>query len=164
MTDWTLDDSARVWVHVANRRMTSDEARLVQQHLDRFVSGWQAHGASLSAQASVVHGWIVVLAVDERVQHATGCSIDASVSALKQIGGLQTSMADLEVFDRMAVLHHPASGNAWMRTQLSTFWAKRKAGLLDDSEHVFDTTVSTLGELKTRGVVPMGESWHAEMW
>ena len=43
-----------------------------------------------------------------------------------------------------------------MRTPLSTFWAQRKAGLVDDAEQVFDTTVSTLGELKTRGVVPWG--------
>ena len=164
MKDWTLDDSARVWVHVASRRMTLDEAHAVQSHLDKFVAGWQAHGASLTAQALVVHGWMVVLAVDERPQQATGCSIDASVSALRQIESLHPSMVDLDVFDRMAVLHRPAFGSTWTRTPLSTFWARRKAGLLDDSEHVFDTTVSTLGELKTRGVVPMAASWHAAMW
>jgi hypothetical protein len=160
----SLDDSARVWVHVSNRRMTREEAHAVQQHLDQFMSGWQAHGASLSAQAVVVHGWIVALAVDERAQQATGCSIDASVSVLKRIGELQASMADLDLFDRMAVLHRAPSGSAWTRAPLSSFWAKRKAGLLDDLEDVFDPTVSTLGELKTKGVVPLGQSWHAEMW
>ena len=102
MKDLTLDDSARVWVHVTNRRMTLDEARAVQSHLDEFVAGWKAHGDLLKAQAAVVHGWMVILAVDERPQQATGCSIDASVSALKQIGGLLPGMADLDVFDRMA--------------------------------------------------------------
>jgi len=162
--DWTLDDSARVWVHVTSRRMTLDEAQAVQSHLDEFVAGWQAHGASLKAQAAVVHGWMVLLAVDERPQQATGCSIDASVSALKQIASLHPSMVDLDFFDRMAVLHRSSSETPWKRTSLSTFWAQRKAGLLDAAEQVFDTTVSTLGELKTRGVVPMGASWHAEMW
>lgn len=159
-----LEDSARVWIHVANRRMTREEAHAVQQRLDHFMSGWQSHGASLSAQAAVVHGWIVVLAVDERAQHATGCSIDAAVSVLKRIGELQASMADLDLFDRMAVLHHAPSVSAWTRAPLSSFWAKRKAGLLDDLEDVFDTTVSTLGALKTKGVIPLGQSWHAEMW
>ena len=162
--DWTLDDSARVWVYVTSRRMTLDEARAVQSHLDKFIAGWQAHGALLTAQASVVHGWMVLLFVDERPQQATGCSIDASVLALKQISGLHPSMVDLDVFDRMAVLHRTSSETPWRRTQLSTFWAQRKAGLVDDSEQVFDTTVSTLGELKTKGVVCMGTSWHAEMW
>ena len=162
--DWTLDDSARVWGHVASRRMTLDEAHAVQSHLDEFVATWQAHGASLMAQALVVHGWMVLLAVDERPQKATGCSIDASVSALKQISSLHPSMVDLDVFDRMAVLHRTSSEIPWRRTQLSTFWAQRKAGLVDDSEQVFDTTLSTLGDLKTRGVVSMGSSWHAEMW
>ena len=97
MEDWTLDDSARVWVHVANRRMTKDEACMVQLHLEQFVAGWQAHGAALTAQALVVNGWMVVLAVDERLQQPTGCSIDASVSVLKQIEGLHPSMADLDV-------------------------------------------------------------------
>ena len=162
--DWRLDDSARVWVHVASRKMTLDEAHIVQAHLDEFVAGWQAHGAPLTAQASVVHGWMVLLAVDERPQPATGCSIDASVSALKQVANLHPSMVDLDLFDRMAVLHRSSAETPWKRTTLSTFWAQRKAGLVDDAEQVFDTTVSTLGELKTRGVVPMGTSWHAEMW
>ncbi|MGB2470725.1 MAG: hypothetical protein ACPIA5_07720, partial [Flavobacteriales bacterium] len=121
--DWTLDDSARVWVHVASRRMTSDEAQAVQSHLDEFVAGWQAHGAALKAQAAVVHGWMVLLAVDERSQQATGCSIDASVSALKQIASLHPSMVDLDFFDRMAVLHRSSSETPWKRTSLSTFWA-----------------------------------------
>lgn len=162
--DWRLDDSARVWVHVASRKMTLDEAHIVQAHLDEFVAGWQAHGAPLTAQASVVHGWMVLLAVDERPQPATGCSIDASVSALKQVASLHPSMVDLDLFDRMAVLHRSSAENPWRRTTLSTFWAQRKAGLVDDAEQVFDTTVCTLGALKIRGVVPMGTSWHAEMW
>lgn len=162
--DWRLDDSARVWVHVASRKMTLDEAHIVQAHLDEFVAGWQAHGAPLTAQASVVHGWMVLLAVDERPQPATGCSIDASVSALKQVESLHPSMVDLDLFDRMAVLHRSSAENPWKRTTLSTFWAQRKAGLVGDAEQVFDTTVCTLGALKTRGVVPMGTSWHAEMW
>ena len=162
--DWRLDDSARVWVHVASRRMTLEEAHIVQAHLDEFVAGWQAHGAPLTAQASVVHGWMVLLAVDERPQPATGCSIDASVSALKQVASLHPSMIDLDFFDRMAVLHRSSCETLWKRTTLSTFWAQRKAGLVDDAEQVFDTTVSTLGALKTKGVVPMGTSWHAEMW
>ena len=162
--DWTLDDSARVWVHVASRRMTLDEAHIVQAHLDEFVAGWQAHGAPLKAQASVVHGWMVLLAVDERPQPATGCSIDASVSALKQVANLHPSMVDLDLFDRMAVLHRSSAETPWKRTTLSTCWAQRKAGLVGDAEQVFDTTVCTLGALKTRGVVPMGTSWHAEMW
>lgn len=164
MKDWTLDDSARVWVHVTNRRMTLDEARAVQSHLDEFVAGWKAHGDLLKAQAVVVHGWMVILAVDERPQQVTGCSIDASVSALKQIGGLLPGMADLDVFDRMAVLHRSAFDAPWSRTSLATFWAQRKAGVVGDSEQVFDTTVATLGGLKTRGVVAVGASWHAEMW
>ena len=162
--DWRLGDSARVWVHVASRRMTLDEAHIVQAHLDEFVAGWQAHGAPLTAQASVVHGWMVLLAVDERPQPATGCSIDASVSALKQVASLHPSMVDLDLFDRMAVLPRASSETPWKRTTLSTFWAQRKAGIVNDAEQVFDTTVSTLGALKTRGVVPMGTSWHAEMW
>ena len=164
MKNWTLDDSARVWVHVASRRMTLDEAHAVQSHMDEFVAGWQSHGASLTAQASVVHGWMVLLAVDERPQQATGCSIDASVLALKQISGLHPSMDDLDVFDRMAVLHRTSLEAPWRRTPLSTFWAQRKAGLVDDSEQVLDTTVSTIGQLKTRGVIAMGASWHAQMW
>ena len=54
---------------------------MIEAHLAAFTSSWAAHGTPLAAEAAVLLDQIVVLAVDEALQMATGCSIDASVAA-----------------------------------------------------------------------------------
>jgi hypothetical protein len=122
-----------------------------------------AHGAPLRAEAAVLLNQLVVLAVDESAQTPTGCSIDASVAALRALPQAAPSLADLDLFDRSWVLYLDASG-LWTRSRLHDFWAMRKAGTLTDDAQIFDSTVPNLGALRTRSVVRLAESWHAHMW
>jgi len=159
----TLPDAARVWVYTANRPLTADELRTTNAHLQAFVSTWAAHGDPLRAEAAVLLNQLVVLAVDESAQTPTGCSIDASVAALRALPQAAPSLADLDLFDRSWVLYLDASGH-WTRSRLHDFWAMRKAGTLTDDAQIFDSTVPNLGALRTRSVVRLADSWHAHMW
>jgi hypothetical protein len=47
---------------------------------------------------------------------------------------------------------------------LNVFWAKRKAGLIDDETTLIDQTVKNVGDWKQKWIVPFQSSWHAEMW
>ena len=40
----------------------------------------------------------------------------------------------------------------------------RKSGNLDDDVLIVDSTVATLGELRSSFVKPLADSWHAHMW
>ncbi|MGB1481535.1 MAG: hypothetical protein ACPG66_09215 [Flavobacteriales bacterium] len=159
----TLPDAARVWIYTANRPLTADELRATNAHLQAFVSTWVAHGAPLRAEAAVLLNQLVVLAVDESAQTPTGCSIDASVAALRALPQAAPSLADLDLFDRSWVLYLDASGH-WTRSRLHDFWAMRKAGTLTDDAQIFDATIPNLGALRTRAVVRLADSWHAHMW
>jgi hypothetical protein len=44
------------------------------------------------------------------------------------------------------------------------FWARRKANVVHDETLVFNTLAATLGELRSKALLPFAESWHAEMW
>ena len=166
LTELTLPDASRVWVYTCNRTLSASERQEVEEALGAFLKGWAAHGKPLHAQATVVLDQLVVLAVDESMQAATGCSIDASVTALKGLGSASPSLADLDLFDRSWVVQrNEGAGAKWSRMKLHEFWAQIKCGNVNPaSAQVVDTTVTQLGDLRREGVKRVADSWHAQMW
>jgi hypothetical protein len=55
-------------------------------------------------------------------------------------------------------------GNEIIHSPLNVFWAKRKAGVITGDTMLFDNTIKTVKELKTKWVKPFEKSWHQEMW
>ena len=161
----SLPDTSRVWLYTANRVLTDAECDVVQMALSSFRGSWAAHGTPLRSDSTVLLNQVVVLAVDEGPQIATGCSIDASVAALKSLNSAATSLSDLDVMDRSwVVFHAQEEGADWQRAKLHDFWAMRKAGSLTDEVLILESTVSTLGDLRTSLIKRLGDSWHAHMW
>ena len=60
---------------------------------------------SLAIASVILLNQVVVLAVDEEPQIATGCSIDASVEALRGLNKAAPTLADLDVLDRSWVVY-----------------------------------------------------------
>ena len=161
----TLPDHARVWIYTANRVLTDDECQAIHRALSTFCDSWAAHGQPLQAQPAVLLQQLVVLAVDESAQQATGCSIDNSVAAVRDLHKVGPTLADLDVLDRGWVIFKAQADSAeWQRAKLHDFWAMRKAGTLTDEAQVVDSTVPNLGDLRREGVKPLAHSWHAHMW
>ncbi len=170
-----LGPGARVWFYVTNRPLTDPERIHMLSALDAFTSQWQAHGTPLNAAATVLLHDIVVLAVDESSQQATGCSIDASVSFLRHLPESLPSLADLDLLDRSWVFHaalpnpNPETADSppasevltWQRSRLHDFWARCKSGTVPPTTPIVDTTIQTLGQPL---IQPLESSWHATMW
>lgn len=170
-----LGPGARVWFYVTNRPLTDPERIHMLSALDAFTSQWQAHGTPLNAAATILLHDIVVLAVDESSQQATGCSIDASVSFLRHLPESLPSLADLDLLDRSWVFHaalpnpNPETADSppasevltWQRSRLHDFWAMCKSGTVPPTTPILDTTIQTLGQPL---IQPLESSWHATMW
>lgn len=149
---------ARVWVYTAGRELTATEQSRLLNDLLAFVSDWRAHGTALSAAADVLHNRYLVLAADESEALASGCSIDASVRALKAMG------AELKVDFFVRTLVSYRQGDEVITVPVHDFWALRKAHRVNDDTLVFNSVAKTVGDLGADGWQPFSESWHAEMW
>jgi len=75
----TLPDTARVWIYQANRSFTEDELAAVKIKLDNFIKEWTAHGADLKAGYDIKYKRFITIGLDQNLNTASGCSIDASV-------------------------------------------------------------------------------------
>lgn len=80
-----LPDHARVWVYPASRELTQSDQAKIKTLTNRFLETWMAHGQILHAGCALFHNRFLVIGVDESVNAASGCSIDASVRTVKEV-------------------------------------------------------------------------------
>lgn len=163
MTFDVLPGEARLWVHVADRDLSVEEQRGLEEGVGRFVDGWSAHGAALAAAGCVVHGRVLMVGLDERQAGATGCSIDKLVGFVRAHGAAH----GVDWFDRHQVLWRQPGEGQWRSARTPEFWALRKAGVVTGSTEVVNPladTVASAGRGPDWLVTTFDESWHAEMW
>ena len=91
-----MPDHSRVWVYQANRPFTESETQAIQDYLASALTQWAAHGAGLNASFEIRFQQVIVIAVDETVNAASGCSIDASTRWFKEMG----ANLGIDFFDR----------------------------------------------------------------
>lgn len=158
MSTTHLPDHARVWVYQANRSWSEDEEKHIAKAMDGFVSQWKAHGAELAAGYELIDQRWLILAVDEQQQSATGCSIDSSVHLIRDLG----EALEIDFFNRTLIIWEDE--NERRQDAMHDFWAKRKAGIVNDETVVFNTLAKDLGEFRAGWQQRFADSWHAEMW
>ena len=152
-----LDDSSKVWIYQSNRPLTEEESLATQVALDRFAANWVAHSRQLKAKARLVEDRFIILAVDETMAGASGCSIDASVHFLKNL----QNQLQVDLFDRMRFAYKDENGNI-QSTDRASFVNLYAIGTISDSTLVVDTLVKTKKDLSTI-LKPLKESWHSRM-
>lgn len=94
-----LPSSSRVWVYQANRTLNEKELNIAEDLLTNFISRWNSHGAKLTASFKIVYQKFIVLAVDTTTNLPSGCSIDSSVAALREI----ENTIEIDLFDRVNI-------------------------------------------------------------
>jgi hypothetical protein len=99
-------ETAKVWLYQSDRAFTTAEKITIEKQLSDFINEWAAHGTKLKAQGELVGDFHIVLAVDERVYGASGCSIDASVRFIKSLG----DQFGIDFFNRMNFLVESDNG------------------------------------------------------
>lgn len=148
-----LPDDARVWVYQANRPLSDGDVVTIRQALQPALSGWAAHGQPLLASAQVIENRFVVIGVDEGYNLPSGCSIDASVRTLREIG----QQVSVDFFDRSAAVQ---SADGSVQTYaLPAIKAAVADGLLMPDTTVFNTLVKTKAEFSMNWRVRAVDSW-----
>lgn len=143
-------DQSKIWLYQTDRPLNDDEIKELETKLLNFVSGWAAHGNELWATAKVLNPYFAVLSVNDSLVPPSGCSVDASVHRIKEIG----QEMNINFFDRMKVL-------ILEEGQLKQIHFSE---LKDHSEAlIFDPLLTSLGELRAAWPRPIEESSFAQM-
>lgn len=150
-----MNPRSRVWFYGLQEPLTAFQHEELVRLMDAFVGEWKAHGAELQAGYQILNQQCLVIAVDESMQAATGCSIDKSVHLLQEFGAKH----EVDFFNRL-LIYVAQEGNiqAFTPTALKTEISK---GHITGETQVLHALASTLEESGS-GLIPLKESWAAK--
>lgn len=151
----TLPEESRVWIYQANRSFTEDEIGEITSKLKTFIEAWTAHGKDLQAGFKIVYKRFIILALNQNLNMATGCSIDASVHFIQQL----EKEYNVDLMDKMNVSFKQGEFIAYKPLMDFKTMAKNKS--VSKNTIVFNNLVTNIAEFKDNWEVPASESWHS---
>lgn len=95
-----LPAHSRVWLYLADRKLDATEANYVTEQMHQFLSNWAAHNKKLTCDGTLLFNQYLILAVNEDIESASGCSIDSSVRFVKSLG----AELNVDFFNRIKVM------------------------------------------------------------
>lgn len=151
----TLPEESRIWIYQANRSFTDDEISEIETKLQTFLTNWAAHGSDLQAGYIIKYKRFIVIALNQSMNAATGCSIDASVQFIQQL----EKDYNVDLMDKMNVSYKQGEYIAYKNLKDFKKMAKDKA--VSKNTIVFNNLVNNIAEFNENWEVPASESWHS---
>lgn len=151
----TLPETSRIWIYQANRSFTETELDEIASKLDSFIQQWTAHGSDLHAGYELKYKRFIVLSLNQNLNTATGCSIDASVHFIQQL----EKEYNIDLMDKMNVSYKQGDFIAYKTLLDFKKMAKQKA--VSKNTIVFNNLVTNKAEYLDNWEVPASESWHS---
>jgi hypothetical protein len=151
----TLPEESRVWIYQANRSFTELEMEEIQSKLDIFIENWTAHGSDLQSGYLIKYKRFIVIGMNQNLNNATGCSIDACVHFIQQL----EKDYNVDLMDKMNVSYKQGEYIAYKTLLDFKKMAKDKA--VSKNTIVFNNLVTSIAEFNENWEVPASESWHS---
>jgi hypothetical protein len=142
--------TSKVWIYQANHKFTPEQESKVSSDLQAFTSEWEVHGSPLPASFEIRYNQFVVIAANDT---ASGCSIDASVRVMKEIG----ASTGLDFFDRNLVAMKGESGVVLL--PLKELKSSFRSGLWNEHSLFFNNAISSLADYHASWPQEAGKTW-----
>lgn len=150
-----LPGHARIWIFQANRTLQEAEEAALSQELLAFQHSWKTHGSPLNAGVAILFSTFAIVAVDEKVQAPSGCSIDKAFRLLQEFG----ERHGIEFFDRMRIAWQ--EGDEVLSASRDEVKALLASGELASDTLYFDNRIQLLSQLESDWLQPMHSGWFS---
>jgi hypothetical protein len=153
-----LPEESKIWIYQSNRKFSEDEMTEIENDLKDFLENWSAHGTGLESSYLLKYNRFIILAVNQEVQPATGCSIDSSVGFIQSL----EQKYNVDLLDKMNVTFK--NGEHIAHKSLIDFKRMAKEKAVTENTIVFNNLVNTIEEFNENWEVPAGDSWHSRFF
>ena len=151
----TLPDDARVWVFGSDSSLDPSTSRRLLTDVDAYLAQWNAHGAELTCGRGWRDDRFLAIGVDQSSAGASGCSIDGLFRTLRSLEPvLGTSLVN-----GGRVFFRDDSGVV-RSVDRERFAQLAGNGAISEETPVFDTSVTTAADWRTRFETRVKDSWH----
>jgi hypothetical protein len=153
-----LPEESRIWIYQSNRKFSDEEVSEIEKLLEEFLNNWSAHGSALEASFTIKYSRFIIIAINQEVHQATGCSIDSSVAFIQSL----EQKYDVDLLDKMNVSFK--QGEFITYKPLLDFKKLAKDRSVSENTIVFNNLVNTIAEMKESWEVPASDSWHSRFF
>ncbi len=149
----SISDNSRVWVYLSDKELSAEEEQMITADLHLFLTEWKAHGTPLATASQLTQQRFIIIAVDEDVYAASGCSIDKQLQFIKET----EKKYNIHLLNRLLVAYQ--QNNKVEVIHSSKVQALLNEGVLNENTLVYNTAVSTGKEFKQVFVSPLKQTW-----
>ncbi len=153
-----LSEESKIWIYQSNRKFSDQEFSEIELSLTSFLENWSAHGTSLECGFEMKYNRFIIIAVDQDIQAATGCSIDASVQFIQSL----EQKYQVDLLDKMNVTFK--NGEHIAHKSLIDFKKMAKEKAVTENTIVFNNLVNSIEEYHESWEVPASDSWHSRFF
>jgi len=153
-----LPEESRIWIYQSNRKFSDEEVSEIEKLLEEFLNSWSAHGSALEASFTIKYNRFIIIAINQEVHQATGCSIDSSVAFIQSL----EQKYGVDLLDKMNVSFK--QGEFITYKPLLDFKKLAKDRSVSENTIVFNNLVNTIAEMKESWEVPASDSWHSRFF
>jgi hypothetical protein len=154
----SLPEESRIWIYQSNRKFSDSEMTEIEEALQDFLKDWAAHGTSLESSYLLKYNRFIILAVNQEIQAATGCSIDSSVEFIQSL----EKKYEVDLLDKMNVTFK--LGEHVAHKPLLDFKKMVKDKAVTENTIVFNNLVNNIQEFNESWEVPAADSWHSRFF
>ncbi len=151
-----LSDEARIWVYQASRPLQEKEQVMILQKTQVFLETWASHGNPLQCSVSIYYDQLLILAVEEKFQNATGCAIDASTHFIREL----EQDFQIALLDRTRIAFRHDQTNSLV--PLDQLKAAIQQGTILADMLTFDNTITRKKALTDGWLVRAGDAWFGK--
>jgi hypothetical protein len=149
-----FSENSKIWIYQTNRDLNKEQEAIIEQKLVQFIAHWNSHGAMLKAGFEILQNRFIIIAVDESNTQASGCSIDKSVTVIKEI----EAMYNLGLLERGNVSYKDANGDVHTITFNQIKNTVSQGEIVADTL-IFDNSIDRLGLLETDWLKKAEKTW-----
>lgn len=153
-----LPEESKIWIYPSNRKFSEQEVAAIETDLKLFLDSWDSHGTGLESSYQIKYNRFILLAVNQEVQPASGCSIDKSVQFIQQL----EQKYQVDLLDKMNVTYK--TGEHIAHKSLLDFKKMAKEKAVSEHTIVFNNLVNSIQEFNDCWEVPAAESWHSRFF
>jgi hypothetical protein len=151
-------EESKIWIYPSNRKFSDEELQEIDLSLQNFLMDWSSHGTSLECSYQLKYNRFIIIAVNQEVQAATGCSIDKSVQFIQEL----EQKYKVDLLDKMNVTFK--NGEFIAHKSLVDFKRMAKEKAVTGATIVFNNLVNTIEEFNDAWEIPAEESWHSRFF
>ncbi|EMR03110.1 hypothetical protein [Cesiribacter andamanensis] len=148
-----LPAASRVWIYAAPRPFNQAELQHIEATAPAFLDDWATHGSPMQASYHILQGQFLVLAVNEAVQAASGCSIDSSMGYIRSL----EQQFSLSLTDRSQV--YVLQEGRVQAIPVAALKQRIADGALTPESLLLNTLAATKGALEQHWQQAAGQSW-----